>query len=86
MPILGKSVAVVLHTGELHEVNGSALPYQPLSDSHSLEVFPNSLNISYNRYLVSESKQTPRHHRGPYHVSFYMDIFKGNGTLVVSLF
>ena len=40
-------MVVALHTCELHEVDdcGSALLYQQLSDSHSLEVFTNSFNI-----------------------------------------
>ena len=45
MPILGESVMEVLHTCELHEVDGSKLLYPLLSDSHSLEVFTSSFNI-----------------------------------------
>ena len=40
-----KGVVVVLHTCELHGVDGSALPCPLLSDSHSVEVFTSSFNI-----------------------------------------
>ena len=79
---------MVLHICELHEVDfyGSALPYPQLSASHSLEVFTSSFNIPKNRYLMSESKQPTIHYWGPYYVSIFIHISKGNSTFVVSLF
>ena len=67
---------VVLHTCELHEVNGSALPNPLLSNSQALEVFTSIFNIP----------KITIHHGGVYCVSIFIDISKGNSTFVVSLF
>ena len=82
MPILGESVVMVLHTCELHEVDGSALPYPLLSESYSLEV--SLVDLIYHAIDISwqTCKQPTIQHGDPYHVSIFIDISQGNSAFV----